>query len=305
MEAVQIKRTVRQGFVNFWRNGWVSLATVLIMVLTLFVFGGLFFSNVLLTSVLESLEEKVDISVYFKTSAREDEILALKSSVEKLAEVKAVEYVSRDKALLEFQERHRENSLITQSLEELGENPLGASLNIRAENPNQYEAISRFLEAASFENIIDKINYRQNQLVIERLSQILNSSRALGLGVTVVLAVIAVLVAFNTIRLAIYTSRDEISIMRLVGATNPYIRGPFLVEGMIHGLLASIAAMVIFWPLTLWLGPRAERFFGGPNLFEYYLTNFIWIFLMLLVIGVALGVISSLIATRRYLREQK
>jgi len=179
MEIIQLKRTVRQGFVNFWRNGWVSLATVLVMVLTLFVFGGLFFSNVLLTSALEQLEEKVDISVYFKTSAIEDEILALKSSVEKLAEVREAEYISREQALLEFEERHRENSLITQSLEELGENPLGASLNIRAQNPNQYEAISRFLESASFENIIDKINYRQNQLVIERLSQILNSSRAM------------------------------------------------------------------------------------------------------------------------------
>ena len=303
METVQLKRTVRQGFVNFWRNGWVSLATVLIMVLTLFVFGGLFFSNVLLTSALEQLEEKVDISVYFKTSAEEDEVLALKSSVEKLAEVREVEYISREQALLEFQERHRENSLITQSLEELGDNPLGASLNVKAENPNQYEAISRFLEAQSFENIIDKINYRQNQLVIERLSQILNSSRALGLGVTIVLAVIAILVAFNTVRLAIYTSRDEISIMRLVGAANSYIRGPFLVEGMIHGLLASIATIVIFWPLVAWLGPKAERFFGGPNLLDYYFSNFLWIFLMLLTLGVTLGVISSLIATRRYLNK--
>ena len=290
MEIIQLKRTVRQGFVNFWRNGWVSLATVLVMVLTLFVFGGLFFSNVLLTSALEQLEEKVDISVYFKTSAIEDEILALKSSVEKLAEVREAEYISREQALLEFEERHRENSLITQSLEELGENPLGASLNIRAQNPNQYEAISRFLESASFENIIDKINYRQNQLVIERLSQILNSSRAMGL-------------AFNTVRLAIYTSRDEISIMRLVGAANSYIRGPFLVEGVLHGFLASLAAMIIFWPLVAWLGPKAERFFGGPNLLDYYFSNFLWIFLMLLFIGVVLGVISSLIATRRYLNK--
>ena len=104
MEIIQLKRTVRQGFVNFWRNGWVSLATVLVMVLTLFVFGGLFFSNVLLTSALEQLEEKVDISVYFKTSAIEDEILALKSSVEKLAEVREAEYISREQALLEFEE---------------------------------------------------------------------------------------------------------------------------------------------------------------------------------------------------------
>lgn len=302
MAYIQFKRILRQGFINFWRNGWVSLATVLIMCLTLFVFGSLFFFNVLLTSALESLQEKVDVSVYFKTTAPENEILSLKSSLERLSEVSAVEYISRDEALLEFQERHRDNSLITQSLDELGDNPLGASLNIRAKNPDQYESISRFLEAASFEAIIDKVNYRQNRLVIERLSNILVSSRAVGFGVTIALAVIAVLVAFNTIRLAIYTSKDEISIMRLVGATNRYIRGPFLVEGVIHGVIASIAAVVIFWPLAVWLGPLAQRFFGGPNLFNYYLSNLAWIFLMLLALGVTLGIISSLIATRRYLR---
>ena len=289
---------------NFWRNGWVSLATVLVMVLALFVLGALFFSNVLLTSALSRLEEKVDISVYFKTSAPEEDILALKSALGKLQEVKAVEYVSSDQALAAFQERHAENALITQALEELGENPLGASLNVKAKDPRQYEAISRFLEAESFENIVDKINYRQNQVVIEKLTGILKASRALGLGITLALSAIAILVAFNTIRLAIYTSKDEISIMRLVGASTARVRSPFLVEGVIHGAIASVLTMLAFWPLAAWLGPKADRFFGGPNLLNYYLSNFLAIFLMLLTAGVVLGVISSLIATRRYLKER-
>ena len=300
----EINRAIKRGVVNFWRNGWVSLATVLVMVLALFVLGALFFSNVLLTSALSRLEEKVDISVYFKTSAPEEDILALKSALGKLQEVKAVEYVSSDQALAAFQERHAENALITQALEELGENPLGASLNIKAKDPRQYEAISRFLEAESFENIVDKINYRQNQVVIEKLTGILKASRALGLGITLALSAIAILVAFNTIRLAIYTSKDEISIMRLVGASTARVRSPFLVEGVIHGAIASVLTMLAFWPLAAWLGPKADRFFGGPNLLNYYLSNFLAIFLMLLTAGVVLGVISSLIATRRYLKER-
>lgn len=300
----EINRAIKQGVVNFWRNGWVSLATVLVMVLALFVLGALFFSNVLLTSALSRLEEKVDISVYFKTSAPEEDILALKSALGKLQEVKAVEYVSSDQALAAFQERHAENALITQALEELGENPLGASLNVKAKAPRQYEAISRFLEAESFENIVDKINYRQNQVVIEKLTGILKASRALGLGITLALSAIAILVAFNTIRLAIYTSKDEISIMRLVGASTARVRSPFLVEGVIHGAIASVLTMLAFWPLAAWLGPKADRFFGGPNLLNYYLSNFLAIFLMLLTAGVVLGVISSLIATRRYLKER-
>lgn len=302
MQTLNLKRNIRQGFINFWRNGWVSLATVLVMVLTLFVVGALFFSNVLLTSALQSLEDKVDISVYMKTSAGEPDILSLRSELEKLAEVKSVEYVSREEALDQFQELHKENALITQSLDELGDNPLGANLNVKAKDPRQYEAISRFLEAPSFANTIDKINYRQNQLIIERLTGLLNASRALGLGITVVFSFIAILVAFNTIRLAIYTSRDEISIMRLVGATNSYIRGPFLVEGIIHGVISSLITALAFFPLAAWLGPKADRFFGGPNLYHYYISNFLIIFLMLLAIGVLLGVISSFIATRRYLK---
>lgn len=299
---LQLKRNLKQGFVNFWRNGWVSLATVLIMVLTLFVFGSLLFANVILTSSLESFEDKVDISVYFKTTASENDVLGVKSSLENLSEVDSVVYISREQALEDFKKRHGENALITQSLEELGENPLGASLNVTAKDPNQYESISRFLEADIYKSAIDKINYQQNQIVIEKLNKILSTSRKIGFGVTVALSIIAILVAFNTIRLAIYTSRDEISIMKLVGATNSYIRGPFIVEGIIHGFLATIATMIMFWPVSLFLGPRVEDFFGGPDLFKYYISNFPIIFILLLSLGVVLGVISSVIATRRYLK---
>src|SRR3990167_9440748 len=316
----QIKRNIVQGFVNFWRNGWVSLATVLIMVVTLFVFGSLFFSNVILTSSLEKLADKVDINVYFKVTANENDITDLKSSLEKLAEVKQIAYISREQALKNFQEKHSENALITQSLDELGENPLGASLNVTAKDPNQYESISKFLESQNYKAIIDKVNYHENKKVIEGLNLMIKSSRTSGLTSTIVLGIIAILVAFNTIRLAIYTAKDEISIMRLVGATNAYIRGPFVMEGIIHGILAAAIAMAVFWvPLSLdrenivllflpfspipdVSGVSTSEFYGGPNLFNYFISNFFVIFLLLLILGVALGVIASLIATRRYLK---
>lgn len=300
---VQLKRNIRQGFINFWRNGWVSLATVLVMFLTLFMLGSLLFLNVILTSVLDQIESKLDVSVDFKLNAPEQDILALKKSLESFHEILQVQYISRDEALKQFRERYKDNALITQSLDEIGENPLPATFNIKAKNPEHYANISSFLKNDALFGIIDKI--RENQPVIESLTRILRASRIFGLGITIVLAAIAILVTFNTIRLAIYTSRDEISIMRLVGATNSYIRGPFLVEGVIHGLLATIAAMAIFWPLSIWLGPKAELFFSGPNLFHYFLSNFVLIFLLLLCCGVLLGVVSSIIATRRYLRESK
>jgi cell division transport system permease protein len=302
MFSVNIKRITKGGFVNFWRNGWVSFATVLVMVLTLFVIGGLILSNVVLTSVIASLEDKVDITVYFRTSAAEPDILAVKDSLTKLGEVESVEYVSRAEALERFKERHKENALITQSLDEVGDNPLGAALNIQAKDPSQYASITTFLEGNILSGILDKVNYRQNQLVIDRLSSVLRASRKVGISISIVLAVIAFLVAFNTIRMAIYTSREEIRVMKLVGASNWYTRGPFLVEGFLHGFLASVIATLTFWPLTFWLGGRIQNFFGGPNLLSYYQGNFFEFFLVLFLAGTTLGVVSSSIAIRRYMR---
>jgi cell division transport system permease protein len=273
----------------------------MVMVMTLFVIGGLIFGRALLNSTLSQLENKVDITVYFKTDANEDDIFSLKNKLAKLNEVASINYISADEALKAFRVRHADNALITQSLDELGENPLEASLNIKAKDPAQYESISQFLKTGGVSSI-DKVDYSQNKAVIERLSNILNASRNAGVGITLVLSVIAVLVAFNTIRLAIYTSRDEIAVMRLVGASSQYIRGPFIVEGIMHGLVAAIFTMIIFYPLTYWLGPLAENFFGGPNLFAYYISNFFQLFAILLGAGILLGSFSAYIATRRYLK---
>lgn len=295
------KRIIKAGFINFWRNGWVSLATILVMVITLFVIGGLIFGRALLNFTLVQLEDKVDITVYFKAGAEEEDILSVRDRLIKLNEVENVNYVSAQEALDEFKQRHVNNALITQSLDELGENPLGANLNIKAKEASQYESISRFLEASAISSI-DKINYRQNKVIIERLSNILSASRNSGIGIALVLSAIAILVAFNTIRLAIYTSKDEITVMRLVGASSRYIRGPFIIEGIMHGLVAAVFTIVIFYPLTYWLGPMAQKFFGGLDLFAYYISNFFQLFAILILVGVLLGSFSSFIATRRYLK---
>ncbi len=298
---INIRRIIKAGFVNFCRNSWVSVATVLIMVIALSIIGSLVFGKAILLSVLDQLEDKVDITVYFKTDANEGDVVSLQDYLSKIDEVKKIDYVSKENALIAFRDRHEENNLIIQSLDELGENPLGASLNIKAKNPEQYESIVKFLEAGVFSSV-DKINYKQNKVVIDKLANILESSKTLGTGLSLVFAIIALLVTFNTIRMAIYTNQEEIKIMRLVGASNKYIRAPFVVEGALYGILSTIITMAFFYPLTFWLGPLSERFFGGINIFHYYLTNFFQLFFILLVVGVVLGTASSWVATRRYLR---
>lgn len=305
MWKVEIKRVLKAGFINFWRNGWISLATILIMIITLFTIGSLVFGRAILGTMLGQIQDKVDITIYFKTNVSEDDIFALKNSVSKLAEVKNVEYVSAEEALEQFKERHKDNALIMQSLEEIGKNPLGAMLNIKAREPSQYEAVAKFLENESNSQagtIIDKINYFQNKKIIERLSKILDSAKNLGVIISIILVIISVLITFNTIRLAIYISREEIGVMRLVGASSRFVSGPFIIEGVMYGVISAIITTILFYPLSLWLGPVTEGFLGGINLFDYYISNFGQLFLILLLVGVILGSLSSFIAVRRYLR---
>lgn len=302
-----IKRIIRSGFVNFWRNRVVSLASVLIMTVTLFTFGIIIFTGALLDSSLEQLRGKVDVNVYFNIDAPEEDIFSLMSSIEGLHEVESVSYISRQQALENFRERNKNDYLTIQALDELGENPLGASLGIKAKEASQYQSIANFLEeetalTESRHSIIDKINYEQNKVAIEKLSKIISGSEKLGFAITLFLIIISVIITFNTIRLAIYTAREEISVMRLVGATNRYIRGPFIVEGIMYGFFSAVIALILFYPVTFWLGETSENFFGGINLFEYYTTNFVQIFFIILSSGFVLGAVASYLAVRAYLK---
>jgi cell division transport system permease protein len=295
-------RIIKYGFLGFWRNGWLSTATLSIIVLALLVFESLIIFNVLTKTALNALQEKIDISIYFKINTSEDDILQIKKSLETLAEVKGVEYISRDRALEIFKERHKDDPTISQSLEELKENPLLASLNIKAHNPKEYATIADHLEKADFKTWFEKVTYAQNAIVIERLGRIIDTAEKGGLILIVFLALIAVLITFNTIRLAIYSSREEIGIMRLVGASNSFIRGPYVVEGVIYGLLAGILSVIIALPIIYFVSPYVKIFIPEMNLWFYFTSHLIGILGYQLLFGVGLGVISSVIAIRKYLR---
>lgn len=303
---VNIKRVFRTGFVNFWRNSFVSLSSILVMIITLFVIGSVMFMTTLLTSSLDEIKNKVDINVYFHLDTAEADILGVKSSLETLPSVASVDYVSKEQALENFKKRHENDQLTLQALEELDENPLGGVLNVRAIDPSQYENIAQFLEGEEGLSeagvpIIEKINYAQNKVAIDKLSRMIESGRLLGLIITLVLVTMSILITFNTIRLTIYVSREEISVMRLVGASNKYIRGPFVVVGIMYGVMAAMITLVLFYPVTYWLGSATQDFFAGINVFSYYVSNFPQIFLIIMGSGIAIGAISSYLAVKKYL----
>jgi cell division transport system permease protein len=302
-----IRRIIRSGFIGFWRNGVVSAASVLVMTVTLFTLGATIFLGALLHSSLEYLKEKVDVNIYFVTMASEDEIMGVKTALDALPEVAETTYTSREQALEEFKIRHENDYTTLQALEELDDNPLGASISVRARETSQYESIAQYLEDHGMSGtteggIVESVNFYQNKTAIEKLNGIIDGVDKISLVVTVFLVVISVLITFNTIRLAIYTAREEIAIMRLVGADNVFIRGPFIVEGILYGIFAAVVTLVALYPVTKWLGDETERFFGTINIFDYYMQNFGQIFLIIVGAGIVLGVLSSFLAVRRYLR---
>ncbi|MES2213581.1 MAG: permease-like cell division protein FtsX [Patescibacteria group bacterium] len=305
---ITLKRIIRAGFFSFWRNGFVSLSAILVMAVTLFAIGTTIFSGAILKSTLDQIRDKVDINVYFVTTASEDDIMAVKTRLEQLPEVAPpVVYTSREDALATFKKRHENDQFTLQALEELGDNPLGATLNVKAKDPGQYENIAQFLQgknalSADGSNIIDKVNYYQNKDAIDHLTRIIDSVNRLGLAINIFLIIISILISFNTLRLVIYMSRDEISVMRLVGASTGYIRGPFFVAGALYGFISAIITLILFYPVTLWLGKTTENFFVGLNLFHYYTSNFGEVFLVIVASGVAIGSISSYLAVRKYLK---
>ncbi|MEX0930876.1 MAG: permease-like cell division protein FtsX [Candidatus Paceibacterota bacterium] len=300
------KRIVRSGFVGFWRNAFVSLASIFVMTIALVVIGSTILLDQVLGVSLQNLQEKVDINVYFVTTAEEDEIQSLNTSLEALPEVAEVTYTTREQALENFRERHGNDELTIQALEELEENPLGASLSIRAHNTTQYEGIAQFLTAqreleTPQATLIDRVNFVKNKNAIDKLTGIINAVERSGLVAMVILVFAAVFITFNTVRLAIYTMREEISIMRLVGASNMFIRGPFMFQGVLYGLIAGVLSLLILYPAVMWLGPKTESFFQF-NIFAYFINDFVYVFSVLVGTGIVLGLFSSILAVSRYLR---
>ncbi len=309
MTWVTLKRIFRSGFVDFWRNGFVSVSSVVIMTFTLFIIGFTIFSGVILNTTLAQFRDKADVTVYFIPNAPEDQILALQKQLSTLPEVASASYTSQDDSLAQFKARHQNDQLTLQALDELGGNPLGATLEVKAKDISQYDAIAQFLQqqqalSTGQTAIIDKVNYfdEQHRGALDRIAAVTAATERIGLVLIIILVVITIAICLNTIRLAIYTSREEIAVMRLVGAGQSYIRAPFLVEGVLYGLVAGVLTLLLFYPLTYWLGNATENFFGGVNVFSYYLGHFPFFLLVILGTGVLLGALASFLAVRRYLK---
>jgi len=296
-----IRRIIITAIRSLWRNRWLSLAAVLMMILTLFTIS--FFAGLLVVTnkTTESLREKVDISVYFSESTPKEQIFSLQNILLTRSDIKSVEYVSKEQALEIWRERNKDNEKIRNVISE-SDNPLPRSLDIKTEKPENLENIYNFLTKSDYQNQFKEISYRKNKDLIDKLVRITYFVKLVGWIVSALFAIVSILIVYNTIRLALFSRSSEIEIMRLVGASDLYVQGPFLIEGISYGIMASIVTSVIFY---LAFKVTFERSVGylGVNIDPSSLGLNLWFILAgQLVVSLVLGAFSSILAVKKYIR---
>lgn len=305
LDSVSFFRVIKTGFVNFWRNLWLSAAATMVVVITLVIFCVLTLLFGVTKYSVEAIKDRVDVSVYFKAGTPETRINDLRQELRNNPKVREAQYVSAEQALTNFKDKHANDPLILESLVELADNPLPATIQIKATVLEDYPEIARQLNDGPFKNDITKVNFEDNRLLIERLGKVLRIIVSTGIVLVSVFSLIAVLVIFNTITLTIYNRREEVEIMRLVGATNWYIRGPFIIEATLYSLVATVITTTLVAALYAKLIPAATEFLTGTAAADLLHSRFFSVpvvGLALLVIALTLSIFSSSLAIRRYLK---
>ena len=301
MFVLSILRILKFSFQDIGRNIWLSIVTITILVLALFSVNLLLTVNVVTGSAIESIKEKVDVNLYIKSTAEEGEIMALKAQISEYKEVETIAYISKADALESFRVKHESDPEVLDALRELGNNPLSPVLVIKATSIDEYEALITNLNKIENE-IIESRNFENHKAILAKINNISKKINDVGIFVSLVFILITILVVFNAIKVAIYTHRKEIGIMKLVGASNWFVRSPFLISGVIYALIGVIITIAIYYPFLTILQPYLETFFVdySINIVSYFNQNFLMIFGAQFLIAAVINIIASFTALGRY-----
>jgi cell division transport system permease protein len=297
-------RVIKFAFQNFWRNIWLSLITVSMLILTLLTVNILVILNVVTETAIESVEGKIDVSVYFTQDSSLDIVQGVQGYLQGQEQVASVELITPDEALERFQVRHAEEPDILSSLEEIDGNPFGSSLIIHAQSSKDFDFIIESLDNPQYRDYIEKKEFDDYEGIIANINRVTDRARLFGMVLSGVFLLITILIVFNTVRVAIFIHREEISIMRLVGASSTYIRAPFLFEAILYSLLATGVTIIITYPVLGFLEPQFDQFFGttGTGLLDYYNMNMLLIFGAQFVGLTLINMLASSVAMRKYLK---
>ena len=303
MKTLKLWRTFDEGMINFRRNGWLSFATISILTLSLFIIGLSAFMAYSTHLVLTNIKDKVNVTVSFNPDVSEDRINEVKTTLEKYTEeVASVESISRDQALSEFLAQNGEDETVKKALEEIGENPLLASLVIKATRPEHYAVIANQIQESAFKEDINRVNYAKNKRIFERLQTINRASTTAGLTLGGIFVAVALIITFYTMYITIHSHQQEFEIMRLVGASNLYMKMPFLFEGALYGIISAVISSILLFIVSRSLAPITAGALPAGDMQSLFLHNFPVIFIGLLLLGIILTSVSTSFAIRRYLK---
>lgn len=267
-------RIIKFAFQNLGRNLWLTLMTVVVLSVTLFSVNVLLSLNVLAKVAATALESKIDVSVYVKPTATDDEKNGLRSYLTSLPQVSDVQSVSPDEALSRFRERHKGEPELLKALDEVGSNPLGATFVVRARQIGEYPAIISALDHPAYRDLISEKNFDDYTSLISRVQALQNKLSGFGIALLALFAFIAMIIMVNVVRVAIFTHKEEIAIMKLVGASGMFIRGPYLVESILLSLIALVIASAAIFGAAYAGTPYLQKFLDvDPGLISFFVHN--------------------------------
>jgi cell division transport system permease protein len=302
---LQFWRILVTGARNFTRNAWLSTAATAVMTITLTIIVISFISNSALTSTIKGVTNKIDVSLYLKDTVTPDQRDAFRKALEADSNVESVHYVSKDEALALYKEKNKGNQTLIQGLQFAG-NPLPASFSVKAKDPKHLDSIIAVSNRPEFTQLLDPTappSYSgQNKDTINRIVRVSNFFKSSELVASVIFVVISTLIIFNTIRMAIFTRREEIEIMKLVGATKWFIRGPFIFEAALYGIIAAVIALVLSYSLLLGAAPKLASYIDVKSTIDFFRSYPVIVILVELIIGILIGAFSSMLAMSRYLK---
>lgn len=302
-------RIIRTGIVNFFRNLSLASAAIVTMVVTLTIVLFLIITNATFSNSIAQLNSKINISVYLNDSVSQSQVNTLESELKQLPNVKSVSYVSKDEALAEFKTENANKEPLLLAIDETG-NILPASVVIEPRDIGKIQDIKNFLDKPSIlalqDTSVGSTYSGDRKAAIDQIAKTTDVLKLAGLVGVILFALVSALIIFNTLRMAIFNRRDEITIMRLLGATTAYIRGPFVVESVTYGIIAALISVLFIWGIfTTSSSVLQASSFGLLDIgyAHYYFSKYFWLLLTLqLGIGILLGAVSSIIATRRFLK---
>lgn len=305
--TITLGRVIHTGTVNFVRNMSLAIAAMAVMVVTLTIILFSLVTNATFTNTIQQITNKIDISVYLSDKVDEASKDKLIGQIKALPNVKSVSYLSKDDALKRYMDQNKGNEELLSAINQTS-NPLPATILVKPVDLNKIQDIKDFLtkpEIAKLQS--DQPSYSGDRKeAIDKITHATNVLRQIGVVTVITFAVISALIIFNTIQMAIFNRRDEIQIMRLLGASTWYIRGPFVVESIIYGILSAIISVLIinsaFVAASTALEASSLGLLDIQYANDYFASHFLWFLTLQIAIGIVLGAASSVIATRRYLK---